>query len=146
MADCRTSRRSSSERMAFSPRTTCAICWPGAEQLGRRGIALNLSHEEDEIVFAEPGAVRLHQRGTRAQRSFFHHFLGTTGQVGAGDPLGGKRDQVLPFPREGEIKKHTYHAIVVVFHADLRLLLSGELRVFDHRRALKEELLRGGVL
>src|SRR5208283_1917425 len=80
------------ERSVFAAHDLGDASSLGGEQFGRRGIACDVAHVEDEIVFMQPALVELDQRGPGALDFLFGNLLGEAAENGIYNPAAGQAD------------------------------------------------------
>ena len=91
----------------------------GREQFGRRRIAGNVAHMEDEIIFMQPAVVELDQsRPRRARSSALTIFWAKLVKSVSQTQRLARRDERVPVAGKRQLEDHTQHAVIVVL--DLR--------------------------
>ena len=121
----------------------------GREQFGRRRIAGDVAHVEDEVVFMQPALVELDQRGPGALDLLFDDLLGEAGEIGVPNPAAGEADERVPVAGKRQLEDHAEHAVIVVLDLHVEAFAAFEDQRFDRlddRSALEADVSRRRML
>src|ERR1700682_2088381 len=100
---------------------------------------------EDQVIFAKPFLIWLHQYGSDAFQSFADNLRRLRSKVHIPYPPARQSSQLLPATRKGQFEDQTQYSVVVILHFALEPLASFEherLQPLHHRRSLIADITR----